>query len=398
MAISTFNNGRRHTHIIGKDDLAQDREAQVVVRNDGVKAVAVDSRTVVESTFGSNSVPDAYFRIINTGSAGCTWTLYVAGTSNDPSSPPDRDVPAYTKVFTIQASEEYDEIKFRDRVITELNQDPVFKNDCLLKAQRATDRAIVHIFSTAFTLSGEFYERNTPGDFSVTIGGSPADGVVVVPFDVLATRNLPVATIPDFDSPHRLSRFGVTGDINISFKDLDDIFVQYATDDGTPTPDAGGTGSENLLVNGSVTPQLFTIPAQAETDVFIQTMIFRAQGNGIKINQFFAKSGAGGLTNGVVVTIKSDDVVTTFLPLRTTADFKNRWAALSGTLATWEQALEAGADEVTAILNFQNPFVIKAQGTHGAGNDDYIEVKIQDNITAGNAKFDFLVRGFEAEP
>lgn len=384
------------TRIVGDDTLAVEREAQVVTRNDGVRAIAVDSRTVVESTFGSNSAPDAYFRIINTGLAGTTWTIYIAGTSNDPSVP-DRDVPAYTKIFTVQLSEQGDEIAFRDRIITELNQDTNFKNGALLKAQRATDRSIVHIYSTAFTLSGEFYERTTPGDFSVTIGGIPGDGVVVVPFDVLITRNLPVATIPDFDSPHRLSRFGVTGDINISFKDLDDIFVQYATDNGTPTPDGGGTGSNNLLVNGSLgSPQLFTIPAQAETDVFIQTLIFRCQGNGIKLNTFFAKNTA--ITNGVVVEIKSDDVITSFLPLRTTSDFKNRWAALSGTVATWELSIESGRDEAVAILTFQNPFVIKAQGTHGAGNDDYIEVKIQDNLTSGNFFFDFLARGFEAEP
>lgn len=383
--------------VTGYDNLNNERQAQVVTRNDGIRAIAVDSRTVVESTFGSNSAPDAYFIIVDTGSAGCTWTLDIGGTSNDPSTP-DRDVPAYQKVFTVQVSEEGDEIAFRDRIITELNQDSAFKTNSLLKAQRATDRSIVHIYSTAFTLSGEFYERTTPGDFAVTIGGTPADGVVTVPFDVMVTRNLPVATIPDFDSPHRLSRFGVTGDINISFKDLDDIFVQYATDNGTPIPDQGGTGSNDLLVNGSGTPQIFTVPAQAETDVFVQTMIFRAAGNGIKQNQFFAKSGSGGLTNGVVVTIKSDDVITTFLPLRTTADFKNRWAALSGTAATWELTLEAGQDEALAILNFTNPFVIKAQGTHGAGNDDYIEVKIQDNISNGNAAFDFLCRGFEAEP
>lgn len=396
MALSYFQQGRMPRQIIGQDALGTMRRAQVVTRNDGIKAVAVDSRTVVESTFGSNSAPDAYFIIRDTGGAGTTWTVYIGPTVNDPSTP-DRDVPSYTKVFTVQVSEEGDEIAFRDRIITELNQDVNFKTNSQLKAQRATDRAIVHIFSTAFTLSGEFYERVVPGDFAVTIGGTPGNGVVVVPFDVLITRNLPVATIPDFDSPHRLSRFGVTGDINISFKDLDDLFIQYATDDGTPTPDGGGTGSEDLLVNGSLgTPEIFSISAQLETDIFVQTLIFRAQGNGIKLNTFFAKNTA--LTNGVVVEIKSDDVVTNFLPLRTTSDFKNRWAALSGTAATWDLAVESGRDEAVAILNFTNPFVIKAQGTHGAGNDDYIQVKIQDNLTSGNFFFDCLVRGFEAEP
>ena len=73
--------------IIGIDDLAVPRQAQVVVRTDGRKALAVDSRTVVESTFGFDQNPDAYFRIIDTGGAGTTWTIDIAGTSVDPSPP-----------------------------------------------------------------------------------------------------------------------------------------------------------------------------------------------------------------------------------------------------------------------------------------------------------------------
>ena len=395
--VTTDNRIAGEDYILGEDDLAVARRAQVVVRTDGKKALAVDSRTVVESTFGFDQQPDSFFRIIDTGGAGTTWTVFVEGTSVDASAP-DRDVPSYTKVFTVLAGEVGDEIELRDRMITELNADTAFKDDSLLKAEKATDRAIVHIFSTALSTTGEFYERPLAGDFNVTIGGAPGDGVRVVGFDNFISRSKPVTISKDFDSPHALGQFGVVGDVNISFKDLDDLFVQYATDDGTPIPDAGGTGDEDLLVDGSVTTQEFTVPASITTDLFINAMIFRCQGNGIKLNNFFAKAGAGGLTNGVTVTIKSDNITTAFLPLRTTADFKNRWAALSGTMATWELSTEASADEGTAILSFANPFIIKVAGAFGVGNDDFIRVDINDDITSGNAKFDFLVRGFEKEP
>ncbi len=397
VGLTTDSRLEAENYLIGDDNLAVSRRAQVIVRTDGIKALAVDSRTVVESTFGFDQQPDSFYRIIDTGGAGTTWTVFVEATSVDPSSP-DRDVPSFTKVFTVVAGEVGDEIKLRDRMITELNASSAFKDDSLLKAEKATDRAIVHIFSTALSTTGEFYERPLGGDFDVTIGGAPGDGVVIIGFDNFISRSKPVTISKDFDSPHALGQFGVVGDVNISFKDLDDLFFQFATDDGTPIVEAGGTGDENMLVDGSVTPVDFNVPAQADTDIFINAMIFRGQGNGIKLNQFFSKAGAGGLTNGVVVTIKSDNIVTTFLPLHTTADFKNRWAALSGSLASWDLAVEASADEGVAVLAFQNPFIIKVAGAFGAGNDDFIRVTIADDLTSGVAFFDFIVRGFEKEP
>lgn len=395
MALSSFNNGRNLVTLVGKDGLAQDRRVQTIVRPDGITAVPIDGTVTVTSTFGFDQNPDSFFKIINTGGAGTTWTLFVRGTSSDPSAP-DRDLPDFTKVFTVLAGEVGDELKFRDRIITELNTSTIFRDDVLLKSQAATDRGVVHIFSVAFSLSAEFYERPAAGDFTVTIGGAPGDGVVVVGFDNLIARSKPVTITTDKESPHRLGQFGITGDVNVVAKDLDDLFVQYATDDGTPTPDQGGTGDRDLLVDGSVTQQTFFVAASLATDLFIQTMIFRARGNGIKLSNFFAKNTV--LTNGVRVEIKSDNTVTTFFPMRDTSDFKNTWAALSGTVATWDLDRGAATDEAVAVVKFENPFIIKVDGAFGAGNNDYIRVLINDDLSSGNQDFDFLVRGFEKEP
>jgi hypothetical protein len=369
----------------GLDALAAFRRVNTKVRSDGLNALATDATVVVESTFGFDQQPDSFFRIINTGGAGTTWTLDIAGTNNDPSTP-DRDVPAYQKIFTVQVAEEGDEIEFRDRIISELNQDPVFKDTVFFKAQRATDRAIVHIYSTAFSASGEFYERPSAGDFAVTIGGVPGDGVVVVGFDNVVSRSKPVTITRDFDSPHRLGLFGITGDVNVTSKALSDLFIERASLDGLGV-------DFDMDVNGSVTEQIFRINAKIDSAVFIQEIRFYGQGNGIKFGNFLNLNGT--LTNGVLVEIKSENTITDLFDIKSTEDFKNEFSYPSA--AAFEVIFASGRDEFLATFVFQNPFLLEESGAHGAGNDDYIEVRIRDNLTqVGSMRF--LAKGFEKEP
>ena len=369
--------------IAGIDALGAFRRAATKVRSDGLTALCTDATVVVESTFGFDQQPDSFFRIINTGGAGTTWTIYIAGTSNDPSSP-DRDVPSYSKVFTVEAGEVGDEISFRDRIIQELNADTTFRQSCFLKSQKATDRAVVHIFSEAFSASGEFYERPNPNDFMVTIGGSPGDGQVVVGFDNLISRSKPVTITRDFDSPHRLGLFGITGNVNVTPKELSDIFIEEAKNGGSP----------NMTVDGSGTPIDFYINASPSTDLFIETLIFNGSANGIKFGQFLAKNSA--LLNGIQISIKSDNIITTFPIIKATEDFKNKWAALSGSASNFAIDVQSGLDEIVAVLTFTNPFIIRVAGTFSI--DDYIKVSIRDDLTSGLASLNFRAKGFEKEP
>lgn len=373
--------GRTNSQIIGKDNLGALRTANTVVRGDGLTAIAMDGQVTVTSTFGFDQQPDTYFQIVNTGAAGNTWTVFIKGTAADPSSP-DRDLPDYTKIFTVVSGEVGDELKLRDRIITELNADTVFKNTIFMKANRATDRAVVHISSQKFSASGEFYERPNVNDFMVTVTGT---AVVIVGFDNIISRSKPVTISRDLDSPHRLGTFGVSGSVSIQAKELSDLF----------TANAVLSGSSDLRVNGSVTPQVFTVPAQA-TQIFVEMMYFHAQGNGIQFGKFISQNSP--IANGVVVTIKSDDVITTFPNIKTTEDFKNLWAALSGDGANFKIDVQAGRDEMLAILKFPNPFLIRESGAFGSGNDDYIRVTVNDNLSANISEFRFRVKGFEKEP
>lgn len=371
------------TYLVGNDALATLRQVSTKVRSDGLTGLATDATVVVESTFGFDQQPDSYFQIINTGAAGSTLTVYIAGTSVDPSTP-DRDVPAYSKVFTVVAGEVGDELKLRDRIIQELNSDTTFKSTCYLKAQKATDRAVVHIQSLKFSASGEFYERPLSGDFNVTVTGT---AVVVIGFDNLISRSKPVTISRDLDSPHRLGLFGVTGSVSITFKELADLYIQEAL----------YLGSSNMTVNGSlVTPIPFTITPKALTDVYVDTLIFHGAANGIKFGQFMAKNLP--LANGLLVAIKSDNIVTTFPVIYSTEDFKNDFAALSGDGANFRIDIQSGRDEILAILKFPNPFIIRAQNTFGVGNDDYITILVRDDLRSGLFNLSFKAKGFEKEP
>lgn len=373
-----------NTYVKGDDALGVTRNAQTKVRSDGLTALVTDATVVVESTFGFDQNPDSFFRIINTGLENDTWTVYIAGTSIDPTSP-DRDVPAYSKVFTVLASEVGDEIALRDRMIQELNSDSTFKNVCKLKAQKATDRAVVHIFSLQFSASGEDWERPNAGDFDVTVTGSAQ---VVVGFDNLISRSKPVTISRDIDSPHRLGLFGITGSVNVTAKELSDIYYETAKKVGDPTVEnmAGETGTVG-------TPTIFEIDAVAGKEIFITTLIFSAQGNGIQFGKFISRNSA--LTNGIYLEIKSDDIITILPTIKTTEGFKNKFAALSGTGAAFRIDVQAGSDEMLAILKFDNPFIMRQQGTFTT--DDYLKIYIRDTLNQ-ITRLDFAARGFEKEP
>lgn len=382
MAISSFSNGRKNVTVVGQDNLGQDREVQAVVRSDGIKAMAVDSRTVVESTFGFDQNPDTWFKIVNTGAEGDTWTIDIAATTNDPSAP-DRDIPAYQKIFTVLAGEVGDEIKFRDRVIQELNADSVFKTTSSLKAVKATDRAIINIRSESFSLSGEFFERPNAGDFDVTVTGT---AVVVIGFDNLISRSKPVSISRDFDSPHRLGLFGITGEVRVTAKELSDLFIEQATLDGLGVV-------KDLGVNGSGTAKEFIIPASTTTDLFIQELRLFGQGNGIQYKGWLTSNNP--LNNGVLIEVQSDNVLTQFPVLFTTADIKNKFAFGLGATG-FKLDLASGRDEFIGVFTFENPFIIRVAGTFT--QDDYIKVTVRDNLTSTQSELEFFAKGFEKEP
>jgi hypothetical protein len=357
------------------------REVEVVQRTDGKNALAVDSRTTIDQVFGRDPLPDSYFTILNTGVAGNTWTLDIAATSKDPTSP-DRDIPAYQKIFTVQAGEVGDEIALRDRMISELQADSTFKNTCFLEAQAPAGdlRAIVHITSTEFSLSGEFVERPNAGDFDVNVTGS-AD--VDIAFDNLIARGKPTSLARDPNNPHRIGILGISGSVITTPGELGDIFFEHAEN----------LGSQDLLVDGSTTPVVFTVTADATRDIFVERLRFHGIASSIKFQQFLA---IATLSTGIGIEIKSDDKVITLVPnkIKNTEDFFAEFALGSKTNELYSQP---SAHMFISDFTRLNPFPLRVQGEFAT--DDYIKVTINDDLTSTSLlELEFQANGFYKEP
>lgn len=347
---------------------------------DGVRhRLAVDANiSSVNVPNGRDPTPDNYFRINDTGAEGDTITVSIKGTANDPSTPDD-DVPDYTKVFTTQAGEVGDERALRDRIISELNADTNFQDVSFLRAQKVKDRRIVYIYSSKFTLVGEFYARPNANDFLITTTGSAS---IFQPDTFLVSRVKETSLTRDPDNPHLLGRQGFFGDVSVQAGEIADLFIGNAENGGSP----------DLRVNGSVTPVDFTIPCDATRDIFIRELRFYAGCNGLKFAQHLCTGGF--LTNGVRVEIQSDEQVAVLPLIKSTEDYKNKFALGSGANFRFDDV--AGTDQMLAVLTLAAPFPIRVCGTYPT--DDQVEVKIQDDLSSGIASFEFIGFGFYKEP
>jgi len=367
------------TRIVGNDEAHfVDVELQA-----GKRRMLTDAIVTVEEIFGQDPIPDSFFTIDAAGAIGDEIRLQVAATTVD-STAPDNDAPAVDETYTLIAADVGDELTLRDNIITFLNGQSGF-TDALLKAQKAKDIPVVHITSTARSLTGEFYERPNAGDFVTSTTGTTAttDG-----FDTLKSRGKSTSLARDPDSPHRLGILGISGSVTVTPGEIDTRFIQFAMN---------GSPSSDLRVDGSVTPVEFKINADPDFDLFIESMEFYATANGIKFQQFLSLAA---LANGIDIAIRSNGILvdlfqSPLIRMKTTDDLKKSFAG--GNALGWIQEPQAGADSLSATLVFPNPFKISKAGTFGT--DDEIQITINDDLTAASLKeFTFQAFGFKKEP
>jgi len=146
--------------------------------------------------------------------------------------------------------------------------------------------------------------------------------------------------------------------------------------------------SEQMAIDGSTTPVDFRIDADATQDIVITQLVFAGQDGSIKFSKWFGFNSP--LTNGVALTLKSDNVSATFPVMKTTTRLM---AFSSGNI---ENASVTGEAVVVSFRQLDPPIVIRAQGTHGVGNDDFIQVRIQDSLT-GMDDFTCVARGYKVD-
>ena len=351
------------------------RHANVIQRGDGNNALATDATVTVEEIFGQDPLPDTYFTILNTGGTGDTITITVKATANDSTSP-DRDLPQYQKVFTVLAGEVGDEIELRDRIVSELNADSNFTDSAYLEAQAPDGdfRAIIHISSTEFSLSGEFCERPNANDFTVTTTGTAS---VDVGFDNLISRGKPTSLARDPNNPHRIGILGISGSVITTPGALSESFEEYLTN---------VTYNEDMTQDGSVTPIYYTLNAESDKTLFVQNISIHGQDNGIKyLTNFLGRSY---LTNGLIPTIVSEGITNVKNTIKRTEDLKHEWTR--GNVSNYSLEFAPGTDDVVATASFSPPFPLEA------GSSDKIEIKVQDDLSSVSTLHVF-VTGFKKE-
>jgi hypothetical protein len=138
-------------------------------------------------------------------------------------------------------------------------------------------------------------------------------------------------------------------------------------------------GSNSMSVNGSVTQVIFEVPADATQDLIVSSLIFEAFAGGIKIDKFLSLNSE--LTNGILIEVKSEDVVFQFLSIKNTTEFNAHFA--NGAGRSFDLVFASGNDSMVARFSRASPFILKKQGTFGT--NDYIRVIIRDNLTSINS-------------
>lgn len=325
---------------------------------DGKKRLLTTGLVQIENLLGSDPFPDTYFTIDNAGASGNTIRVQVAATTADPSTP-DRDAPAVDVTITVTAAEAGDEMKMRDKVVDALNADLNFSAS--LKANKPKDNAVVHITSK---YRGPFWERPNVGDVMVTTTGAV---VVSLAFDKLLARGKSTSLARDPDSPHKLGILGIAGTVSVVPGSIANQFIQTLKN----------AGSDNLLVNGSITPVEFILNADPVFDLFITQLRIGAQANGIKFGQFLSTSS---LTNGVLLEIRSDGQIFQFPAFKTTEDIKT---FLCKGADQFILNVQSAKDDLTATFIPDASIPIRKQGTI-SGGDDYIKIIVRDNLTTSS--------------
>ena len=208
-----------------------------------------------------------------------------------------------------------------------------------------------------------------------------ADARPVMRVDITNDSENKVVDVNTYETTDRLE-VSTIGDVQTTPGGIGDLFLLNAQSGGSP----------DMRVDGSVTPVYFTFPAHATYDSnVLEIRLFLGCVN-IKFTQWACKNAP--LPVGIEVSIKSDNTVLVMPLITKTEDFKNKFS----TAGLFSIDYAAASDQLLAIIRFDNPFIIRKQGYFGAGNDDYIKIKIQDNLTGstgGNLnEFSSLVLGF----
>lgn len=186
-------------------------------------------------------------------------------------------------------------------------------------------------------------------------------------------------------------------------RDIQLIYRQFLTLNGDGT-------TSNMLVDGSITSQIFTIPGKPNNDIYITSLSFVIAGDGLVLGNDFAGSGSP-LTNGCRLYYEdSNGEVNIGTSLQTNFDFirlcQGNPAFADPTLGPFIADNIAGAsgkgstpaDGILPVLNFRDVFGFQYGLKIARNTNNRLVLEINDNLTTGlglNAAFNVIAYGFE---
>jgi len=186
-------------------------------------------------------------------------------------------------------------------------------------------------------------------------------------------------------------------------RDIQLIYRQFLTLNGDGT-------TSDMLVDGSITSQIFTIPGKPNNDIYITSLSFVIAGDGLVLGNDFAGSGSP-LTNGCRLYYEdSNGEVNIGTSLQTNFDFirlcQGVPAFADPTLGPFIADNIAGAsgkgstpaDGILPVLNFRDVFGFQYGLKIARNTTHQLALEINDNLTTGlglNAAFNVIAYGFE---
>lgn len=339
---------------------------------DGQKSLRTFGIQAIESLRGFDPIADTWFFIgteqdsQGAGLAGDTVRVQIAA-GDDPAIFPAVDV-----TTTLTATEAGDETALANLIVSDLNNDANFSGRFFA---RRLDQTATTVYISA-RVPGPADERPNVDDFQVSSTGTTT---VTRAFQSIIRRNKITSLARDPANP-TLGVLGITGSVTAGEGDVTGRIVEFAENGG----------SSDLTVNGSGTPVDFIISASPDKERFFTSLRFEALGNGIQFTKFLSQNGS--LTNGIEVTIRSNNSEITFPAILATEDFASYWSRGPSDFDVFDVS---GTDYFRATLNFEAPFQLFKQGTFST--DDFIRVRVRDNLATGISRFQFIGFGFERE-
>ena len=364
LILASVNAGARPVSLVKITGDDENNVADVIQLGDGTKALRTSGLVTIEEIFGKDP-------------QGTTWSFI--GTASDANGvgaagdivtttikaavvPLDLIYPAVsvgTIVTTSMVSDSNPERALATQICADLKADSNFSTaqwNCIVMK----DFSGVFINSKLFNEFGERKGCSPLTDcFNMTATGST---VITVAFNEIESRGLPTELARSPNNP-RQGVLAISGSITIQPSGFSNRFFEFAK----------SGGSQEMSVDGSVTPVVFTIENTTPGfQAFIISIKCWVSDNGIKFGQYGGINSP--LTNGFVLFVESEGITNTLESLRTTDDFKHFFATNGG----FRLDVQAGRDDFEAELSLIIPFILNPTEI----STDKITFTVNDNLTS----------------